>query len=183
MDKMDKKDKTIYVRKLNGQIVEKEEAIKDFIHRFDWYEPNYEWEMPQVLSYKCVEDCIDHCDFELVVSSIKDEDGKYTKYGEIAEETRMERFDFVKQSDDIKELCDAIVVKYSDEYLPRVIDMEGLSRSCKNIRIELREYISFLFETYEDDRTLEYVVGAVWYGEGNLKAVAKFNKKGELRLL
>ena len=86
-----------------------------------------------------------------------------------------------KQADSIEELCDAMVAKYSDESFPRVIDMQAILKTCRFAGIKMQEHFPFLFDTHGG--TLEYIVGAIWIGEGNLKAVAKFDGEGEAKLI
>lgn len=88
----------------------------------------------------------------------------------------------IAKADNIEELCDAIVVKYVDEYFPRVIDMYRVLESCKSVGITLQEHVHFLLDEMFSAK-LEYVVAAIWYDEGNLKAVAKFNEQVELKLI
>ena len=81
--------------------------------------------------------------------------------------------DIVKQADNIKELCDCLVVKTKDDKMPYIESMSEL----KNLKM-----LNDFGGAYGNNLGIEFVYGAIWTDKG-LIYVAKLNDKGEWELI
>lgn len=77
--------------------------------------------------------------------------------------------EITKQADTIEELCDAVVVKYNYESLPKIIET-------------LQNNKSQMINALKDNKDVQWINLAIWTDKG-LVYVAKINDKGELELL
>lgn len=86
----------------------------------------------------------------------------------------------IKQDEDLLNLCEEFVVKYTTENKPKSQELNKVIGSLNENDSNLSHFVRFLFDYYGEK--LEFVKLGIWTTKG-LIYVVEYNKEGEPKLL